>query len=150
MNWKLTLRFLAIVFIALTVIPTGAHFFELSKKLTLPRENYFIVQGIYRGWDLFGVVIFGAIVISFASALTVRHQRGAFWAALTGFVLLVAGLAIFFIWTLPANQATKNWTMVPANWEQLRMQWEYSHAIAAIADFLALGAMTLAILLDRG
>lgn len=149
MNWKLTLRFVAIVLIALAVIPTGAHFFELPKKIALSQEPYFIVQGIYRGWALFGIVIFGAIFASLASAFTFPRGTKAFGFALSAFILMIAGLAIFFAWTLPANQATNNWTMVPANWEQLRAQWEYSHAAAAIADFLALCAMTLALLLDR-
>ena len=149
MNWKLMVRFLAIMLIALAVVPTGAHFFELPKKMALSQENYFVVQGIYRGWALFGIVIFAAIVVSLVSAFTFPRRTKAFGFALTGFILMVAGLAIFFMWTLPANQATENWTIVPTNWEQLRVQWEYSHAAAAIADFLALGAATCAVLFDR-
>ena len=45
--------------------------------------------------------------------------------------LIVANLAIFFVWTFPANQATNNWTVVPKNWNKLRIQWEYSHAAHA-------------------
>ena len=55
-------------------------------------------------------------------------------------LLLAANLTIFFIWTFPANQATGNWTVMPADWEALRNQWEYSHAVNALLTFLALSA----------
>jgi hypothetical protein len=56
---------------------------------------------------------------------------------------------IFFIWTYPANQATSNWTVVPADWQQLRTTWEYAHATNAVLTFLALCAVTWSILLTR-
>jgi hypothetical protein len=37
-----------------------------------------------------------------------------------------SSLGIFFVWTFATNQATNNWTVVPKNWNTLRMQWEYS------------------------
>ncbi len=53
-------------------------------------------------------------------------------------LLIAATLALFFVWTYPANQATGNWTSAPENWEQLRTQWEYSHAANAALTFVAL------------
>lgn len=50
----------------------------------------------------------------------------------------MALLAIFALWTLPANQATENWTMIPGTWEALRRQWEYSHAANTVIGFAAL------------
>jgi hypothetical protein len=32
---------------------------------------------------------------------------------------------------------TDNWTLQPENWEALRRQWEYSHAVNAGVTFLA-------------
>ena len=40
--------------------------------------------------------------------------------------MIAATLALFFVWTYPANQATGNWSSVPENWEQFEIQWEYS------------------------
>ena len=54
------LKFHAIVLTALALVPGGAHFFSLPNKITLTESNYFIVQNIYRGWGLFGIVLFGA------------------------------------------------------------------------------------------
>jgi hypothetical protein len=75
-------------------------------------------------------------------ALALRQPTsGTHWPALVAALLLAAGLAVFFHWTLPANQATANWTRLPAEWEALRAQWEWSHAANAVLTFLALCAV---------
>jgi hypothetical protein len=121
-------QFLAIVLTALALVPAGAHLFELPNKIGLAENAYFVVQGIYRGWALFGTVLFGALAANLALAIMVRRQRAPFRLALAAFFLVAATLAIFFTWTYPANQATSNWTVVPASWQELRTQWEYAHA----------------------
>jgi hypothetical protein len=52
-------------------------------------------------------------------------------------------LVIFFTWTDPANRATSNWSIVIADWESLRWQWELSHAANAILTFVVLCCATL-------
>jgi hypothetical protein len=142
-------RFLAIILTALALVPAGAHLFELPNKIGLPQEHYFIVQGIYRGWALFGFVLIPALVADLALAILQRHQPAPFWLALAAFLCMAATLAIFFTWTYPANVATSNWTAAPANWADLRTQWEYAHAINAVLTFLALCAATLSVLAAR-
>jgi len=136
-----TVRFLAIILTALALVPAGAHFFELPNKIGLSQEQYFIVQGIYRSWALFGFVLIAAIGANLVHAILIRDEPRAFWLALLAFLLMLASLAIFFIWTYPANQATSNWTVTPANWASLRTQWEYSHAANAVTTFIALCAV---------
>jgi hypothetical protein len=58
-------------------------------------------------------------------------------------------LGIFFAWTYPANVATANWTRVPADWETLRGQWEYSHAVNAVVMFAALCSVVASALMAR-
>ena len=142
-------QFLAIVLTALALVPAGAHLFELPNKIGLAEEAYFVVQSIYRGWALFGIVLFGALAANLALAIMVRRQRAPIWLALAAFFLVAATLAIFFTWTYPANQATSNWTVVPDNWQELRIQWEYAHATNAVLTFLALCAVTWSVLLTR-
>jgi hypothetical protein len=142
-------QFFAIVLTALALVPAGAHLAELPNKIGLDQEAYFIVQNIYRGWALFGIVLFGALAANLVLAIMVHRQRTPFWLALAGFLLVAATLIIFFIWTYPANQATSNWTVVPANWQQLRTTWEYAHATNAVLTFLALCAVTWSVLLAR-
>jgi hypothetical protein len=62
------------------------------------------------------------------------------------FLLIAATLAIFFVWTFPTNQATKNWTVVLTNWNKLRMQWQYSHAVNDMVTFAALVCVVMAVL----
>jgi hypothetical protein len=142
-------QFLAVVLTALALVPGGAHLFELPNKIGLSQENYFTVQGIYRGWALFGFVLFGALAVNLLLAIMLRGQRGPFRLALAAFLCIAATLAIFFTWTFPTNQATSNWTTVPANWTQLRTQWEYSHAVNAVVTFAALCSVTTSVLTAR-
>ena len=113
-------QFVAIVFTALALVPAGAHLAELLNKIHLAQEEYFVVQSIYRGWALFGIVLFGALAANLILAVLLRRQRAPFWLAFLAFLLVAATLAIFFTWTYPTNQATSNWTVVPANWQELR------------------------------
>jgi MFS family permease len=131
-------QFVAVILTALALLPGGAHLMALPAKIAMPEDPYFVVQQIYRGWALAGAVVFLAIFANILAALLTRHSRRKsqlFGAA--GF-LIAATLAVFFAWTFPANQATGNWTSAPENWEQLRSQWEYSHAANAAITFLAL------------
>lgn len=129
-------QFLAVVLTALALLPGGAHLMALPAKIAMPEDPYFVAQQVYRGWAWMGVVIFLAIFANFAAAfLTHGRRRQLFTVA---GLLIAATLALFFVWTYPANQATGNWTSVPENWEQLRIQWEYSHAVNAALTFLAL------------
>jgi hypothetical protein len=142
-------QFIAIVLAALALVPAGAHFFALPNKIGLPADGYFIVQGIYRGWALFGFVLIPALVANAAAAFLMRDQRWPCRLALVAALSFVVTLIIFFAWTYPANQATSNWTSIPANWEALRDQWEYSHAVNAVITFNALCAATLSALTTR-
>ena len=133
-----TSQFLAIVFTALALAPGAAHLMELPAKIAMPQEPYFIVQQIYRGWAWAGIAIFAALFANLSSAALTRHQLRRFWLSTAAGVLIAVTLVIFFIWAYPANQVTGNWTSVPDDWEQLRSQWEYSHAANAMLTFFAL------------
>jgi hypothetical protein len=142
-------QFLAIVLTALALVPAGAHLFELPNKIGLAQEEYFVVQSIYRGWALFGIVLFGALAANLALTIVLRRQRAAFWLALAGFLLVALTLLIFFTWTYPANRATADWTVAPEGWQELRTQWEYAHAANAVLTFIAFCSITLAALIAR-
>lgn len=129
-------QFMAVVLTALALLPGGAHLMSLPAKIDMPEEPYFVAQQVYRGWAWAGVVIFLAIFANFAAAFLTHGRRR--WLFTVAGLLIGATLALFFVWTYPTNQATGNWTSVPENWEQLRIQWEYSHAINAALSFLAL------------
>jgi len=89
-------QFLAIVLTAVALVPAGAHLVELPNKIGLAQEPYFIVQNIYRGWALFGIVLIGALAANLALTIVLRRQRAASWLALASFLLVALTLAVFF------------------------------------------------------
>ena len=140
------IQFLAIILTALALVPSGAHLAALPNKMAMAQAAYFVAQQIYNGWALFGIVLFGALVTNLAHTIVLRRRGRSFGYALASFLFIAAGLVIFFVWTFPANQATNNWTVVPKNWNELRSQWEYSHAATAIVTLAALVCVVIAVL----
>jgi hypothetical protein len=140
-----SLKILALTLTALVLVPSGAHLFELPGKIGLDRDAYFIVQGIYAGWALFGAPLFAAVLANGALSVALRRRdRAAARWALASAVLIASSLAVFFLWIFPANQATVNWTQKPEDWEILRRDWEYAHAANAIIVFAAFLATVMA------
>jgi len=143
------LRFLSVLFCALALAPAMAHLLELPNKMGLSRDEYLVVQQIYRGWALLGIVVFGALLSTLALAIVVRRRAGEFGPALTAFLCIAGTQAVFWTFTFPMNQQTANWTMLPDNWAAMRMQWEYSHAASAVLNLVALVAVIVSVLARR-
>ncbi|HYZ20954.1 MAG TPA: DUF1772 domain-containing protein [Rhodopila sp.] len=132
------LQFVATLLTALCLVPGGAHVLEIAGKIGLGQADYLVVQQIYRGWSLLGIVLIAAVVANGLAAVGARGQRTArLWSA-AACALICVTLVIFLVWTYPVNQATQNWTVAPGNWQVLRRQWEYSHAVNAGVTFVAL------------
>jgi hypothetical protein len=110
----------------------------MPHKLHLDRDQYFVVQQIYRGWALFGAVIIAAFLANLAAAILLWRRRRPFLLPLVACLAIAASLAVFFAWVYPTNLATDNWTHIPANWEDLRTRWEVGHTAAAALMFIAL------------
>jgi len=143
------IQFAAILSTALALVPGGAHLLALPNKIALVRDDYFIVQSIYRGWALLGVILIAAVLFDLLAGVVARHRRLARALALTAAIIMAATLVVFFVWTYPANVATDNWTSVPDNWRALRTQWEYSHAANAVLTVMALSCIIGSALVDR-
>ncbi|HKU36582.1 MAG TPA: hypothetical protein VJR89_00505 [Polyangiales bacterium] len=138
-------RFLALAFTALALMPAGAHLLELPNKLGLSADEYLIAQRLYRGWALLGVVVIGALLSTGALVLTLRGQAG-FGAAMVALTCILATQIVFWSTTYPVNVATHNWSMLPVHWKVLRLRWEYSHVVSAILNLAALFATCIAVL----
>lgn len=140
------LMFLPIIITGLAMIAPGAHLLELRHKLELAQADYFVVQGIYNGWWIAGLLLPLALLANIAQAFVARQDRSGRMLALAACVCLVGNLVIFFVFTQPANAVTQNWSLQPESWEALRRQWEYSHAANAGVTFLAFCLATIAAL----
>jgi hypothetical protein len=143
------LQLIALLLSAVALMPAGAHFFELPNKIGLDRDDYLVVQSIYNGWALFGVVLIANLVVLAALALVARRQAKPFALVLVSFACQTATLALFFAVVFPANQATANWTAIPADWETLRLNWEYGHAVNALIAFGGFCALVVSVLSTR-
>jgi|SRR5689334_15534955 hypothetical protein len=130
-------RFLSLLFVALSLAPAMAHVLELPHKIGMSAADYLIVQQIYRGWALLGVVILIALVSTLVVAILERQDDRGFWLSGSAFLCLVAAQIVFWTYTYPVNVETQNWTTLPDNWMSLRTHWEYSHATGAAFTLLA-------------
>jgi hypothetical protein len=143
-------RVLMIVSVALYLVPTGAHLFELPGKMPMSPTDYMAVQTIYTGWALFGIVIFAAMLLTLLHAILRRGERVVLLLSLAALLCFVATQVVFWMFTYPMNVASSNWTVTPDHFETARRQWEYSHAASAALTFLALLAITSAVAIDAG
>jgi energy-coupling factor transporter transmembrane protein EcfT len=123
-----------------------AHLLEMQHKMGLSMQDYTVVQTIYRGWAWLGIVQAGAVIFALILSISVRHKVTVFWLSLAAFFCLALTLVLFFSYTYPVNVITRNWTILPENWMQLRQQWEYSHAVSAVLTFIAFILLILAVL----
>ena len=127
-----------------------AHAFELAHKIDLPREQYFVVQQIYRGWDKFAAVVLLLQIIALVSAaFLARRDRQLIVPILLAMLCIAASQVLFWTYTFPANRATSNWAVQPDNWETLRLHWEYSHLASAGLQFVAVTCLIIAALRRR-
>jgi len=140
------LRILSVLFTALALIFGGAHLFELPHKIGLSAGDYLTVQQIYRGWQFAGIVVVGEIVSIAALAYAVRSNRRVFVPAVIALLCVIGTQVLFWTFNFPANQATDNWSTLPAGWETLRQRWEFAHAASALLNLVALIALLEALL----
>jgi hypothetical protein len=141
-------RFLSLLFVALALVPAGAHLMELARKIGLPAQEYLTVQKLYRGWNRAAVVVVGALLSTFALAVVLREEAAAFFWSLLALACVIGTQGVFWMFTYPVNRATANWTQLPADWQQLRRRWEYSHAASAVLNLAALVSTILAVVLS--
>jgi len=139
----------AVVSIAIYLVPGGAHFFELANKMAMSQSEYMTVQKIYAGWSSFGVTIVATLLLTLLHTFMVRRDRTAFLLSLVAFLCLAATQGIFWAFTYPMNVASNQWTVAPADFEAVRRQWEYSHAVNAALTFAALVAITSSTLVRK-
>jgi hypothetical protein len=128
--------------------PAMAHLLSLRNKMHLGANEYQTVQKIYRGWALLGILLVLALLFNLLLTFTTLQNATLFYLNAGAFLCMLSSLLIFFIFTFPVNQETKNWTKLTANWKQLRNQWEYSHATNAGLHLVALILLITSVLMN--
>jgi hypothetical protein len=96
-------NFSAQLFTALALIPAGAHLAEVVHKLRFTESEYRVVQQIYAGWSLLGIVMAAAILSTLLLAVDLRNQPRAFVPAVVASTCLAGTQVIFWGLTFPVN-----------------------------------------------
>lgn len=149
------LRFVAILLVALTAGLALAHVLEQSAKMQYDAALYITLQkSLYVQWgppQVGGFLEPAATAATGLLAFFVRKSKRALWLSLGSlFALLLAFPVIFFWLVAPGNVAFLAATppSIPANWIDLRSNWETGHAIRFALQFAALSLLVLSLALD--
>ena len=137
---------MALLASALVLGPALAHVMELPNKIDLPRDEYFTVQKIYRGWSQIAWVLLVQVAALVAAAILEHSDRRVMVLTLLALACVAAAQALFWTFTYPANVATANWTVTPDDWQRLRTNWELSHAAGALFQLLGFCLLAAAVL----
>jgi hypothetical protein len=74
--------------------------------MKLGATEYQTVQQIYRGWELFGVVVLGALASTIALTISLRSHPTAFTPALVAFLCIAGTQLVFWTFTFPVNRGS--------------------------------------------
>jgi hypothetical protein len=138
--------FTSLFFTALALCPYVAHLMAFPNKMEMSKEEYFIAQQIYSGWSYSAVLIFISFVSTIVLSIVARDYDRVLRFSLAASFCIGMSLMVFFVFTFPANQITHSWTTQPQSWENLRIQWEYSHAFNAILYMVAEALLIMSVL----
>ena len=67
---------IAVVSVAICLVPAGAHFFELANKMSMSQPEYMTVQKIYAGWSFFGIAVIAALLLTDVDCRTGENGGG--------------------------------------------------------------------------
>lgn len=148
-------RFITLILSALVMGMAFCHALELPAKMQYSAAQYITIQNsLYVAFgppNIGAVIEVAAPLMTIALAILVHKRRPALQLTLVAIALmLLAFPVIFFAFTEPANQIIRNATpeLIPANWEQLRDQWEYSHLARFFCHLGAFSVLVLSILVE--
>lgn len=146
------MRLVAIWLASLGAAPALAHLLEMPAKLRYDGALWVtLLHTLYPAFGTLGAVFeVGALAAVLLLAWLLRGSGPAFrWTAI-GAACLVAAHAAFWIWVAPVNAALGGTSpdALPENWMRLRAQWEYTHAVRALLQIGAVGALLQSLLVE--
>jgi len=142
-------QFIAIYLTALTLSITFAHLLEMPRKMQYDQSLYVAMQHslyLYFAW-VGSIAEVSAVVFLIILCVLLRRNRRAFRLTLVATVCITAGLAVWFLLVNTANAEMAQWgnLPLPENWDDVRRQWEYGHAISAALDLIGFGALVASV-----
>lgn len=150
-----TWRLITLLFVALFMGLEFCHVLELPAKMQYDGSLYVTLQNtLYRYFGAPGpgaFITLGALLSAIVLSFLVRKRRRVFYWTLVGTICLASAFpVVFFLFIEPVNVVIKQAIpdSVPANWMQLRNQWEYSHAANFVLSLVGFSAIALSILVE--
>lgn len=148
-------RFITLLLSALVTGMALCHALKLPAKMQYSAAQYIAIQNsLYTAFgppNIGAWIELAAPLATIGLVILVRKRRPALQLTLGAIgLMLLAFPVIFFAFTEPANVVIRNATpeSIPANWEQLRNQWEYSHLARFFCHLAAFSALVLSILVE--
>lgn len=145
-------RLITVMFIGLSMGTALCHLLEMPAKMTYEGSLWLtLLQTLYPAFGTIGAFFeVGAVILTVILAFLVRQRRPAFTWTLLGALCMVTAHGIFWIWIAPVNAVMASLTpeTLPADWMNLRDQWEYTHAARALLEIIALGSVVYSILVE--
>ncbi len=142
-------RYLTMLFALIPLSVLLSNLFEIPVKINLSKDNYQLIQGFSS--ELVWLILFevAALIMTVILIVIEKNKKRTFRHLLIALICFVISIALFFIFILPADITTNNWSDFPIDWESLRAQWEYSNAIRALLSFAGFSFIVLAFLKNR-
>lgn len=138
--------FTSLFFTALALCPYVAHLMVFPNKMGMTKEEYFIAQQVYSGWSYSSILIILSFVSTIVLSILAKDHDFVLRFSLGAVFCIGMSLMVFFVFTFPANQITQDWAFLPQSWEDLRIQWEYSHAFNAVLYIAAEALLIMSVL----
>lgn len=147
--WRLT----TIMLVALSMATVFCHLMEMPAKLNMDAGLWLtLLQTLYP--PMFGTVggafEVGGLVATLVLAFAMRGHGAALGLTVTAAACIAVAHAIFWLLIAPVNAALVPLTpdTLPPDFGGLRDRWEYSHAVRAALQVIALASLVLSVLLD--
>jgi hypothetical protein len=146
------LRFLAIVLTALSLGATFSHVLQMPAKLAYSGAQWVLLQqtlyGNFRGLGL--LIEIGAVACALTLALAVRGRHPSLGWTAFGATCLAGAHAAWWVGALPVNAQLALYTpqALPVDLAELRLRWEYTHALRFVLQGAALGALVASVLVE--
>lgn len=150
-----TWRFITLILVALYMGLEFSHTLELLPKMQYDASLYLTIQNtLYSYFGMPGpgaFITLGAFLSAVVLVFLVRKRRPAFQWTLAGAIFLALAFpVIYFSLIEPVNQVFEAATSqsLPANWVELRNQWEYAHATNFALALASFSMLLISILVD--
>lgn len=146
------LRFLTLMLTALSMGMAFGHLLEMPAKLAYQGSVWLMLQQtLYGNFRILGLLLdTGAVVCALVLTILVRRRHPALGWTIFGTICLVSAHVAWWAGAAPVNAQVAQYTAqtLPTDWMQLRVQWEYTHALRAVLQVAALGALLFSVLAE--